>query len=107
VEHYTYLAALIGMAACFTLYDYRLRLAFFADWRRTLRTLVPALILFIVWDLVGIGLNIFLATHSRFDTGILLLPKLPLEEPVFLFNFVYLTLLLWCSGERYVRLRRT
>ncbi|MDL2363534.1 MAG: lycopene cyclase domain-containing protein, partial [Patescibacteria group bacterium] len=74
MQHLAYLAALLFAITCIALTDYRYKLAFFNDWRRSCRTMGMALVFFIVWDVAGIGLTIFFEGSSRYTTGIFLAP---------------------------------
>jgi len=102
--HFAYLGALLATIGAFVLLDWRLKLAFFYDRRRSIITVVTGLALFIVWDILGIRLNIFLPGKSAYNLGIMLAPKFPIEELFFLVTFVYMTLILWRLGERYVHI---
>jgi lycopene cyclase domain-containing protein len=87
--------------------DYRYKLAFFYQRRRTIKTLATAWMVFLVWDLAGVVLGIFFPGQSRYSPDIRVLPNVAVEELFFLLLFVYLTLLLWRGLERYADLRRT
>lgn len=86
------------------LIDWRHRLVFWKNWRRSALVLALGVLFFILWDLAGIGLGIFFRGGSPWMTGIELLPELPLEEPIFLFFLCYLTLVL-LSGAQQLRNR--
>lgn len=74
--------------------DHKYKLAFFDKPRATALTIVASTAFFLVWDLLGIGLNIFYEGESKYTTGIMLAEHLPLEELFFLLFFSYITLLL-------------
>lgn len=93
--HYGYLAALAIGSLSMVLLDWRFRLAFFASPRRAAVTILGGVLVFIIWDLLGIKLGIFLAGSSPYMSGILLAPELPLEEPFFLFFLCYFTLIVY------------
>lgn len=95
MTHLSYLGSLVLVIGLLLVADWRLRLAFFNDWRRTAKTLATAIGFFLVWDLLGVGLHIFFPGNSAYSLHIMILPKVPLEEFFFLFLFTYLTLLLW------------
>lgn len=80
------------MAGMVTL-DWRWRLAFFHDWQRTAKTIALGVIVFLLWDVLGIRLGIFFVGNSLYDSGILLAPELPLEELFFLTFLCYFTLI--------------
>jgi lycopene cyclase domain-containing protein len=100
-----YLAALLGAIAGIALLDRRFRLAFWADRRRTVGTVVIAVVGFLVWDLVGIGLGIFSRGEAPYMTGLLLAPELPVEEAVFLTLLCYNALVAWRWFDRIARRR--
>ena len=56
--------------------------------------LAAGLAFFLVWDLFGIGLEIFYRGETQFMLGIELAPHLPLEEAFFLAFLCYLTMVL-------------
>jgi lycopene cyclase domain-containing protein len=105
--HAYYLASLLVANGCWLIVDRRFCLAFFYDWRRTLYTIIPATLLFVLWDVCGIGFHIFLAGHSRYSLGIMLGKNFPLEEPVFLFLLSYTSLIVWRGLQRHAELRTT
>ncbi|TQL46723.1 lycopene cyclase domain-containing protein [Homoserinimonas aerilata] len=87
-----YLGALLTSLGCMVLLDRRFGLFFWRDRRRATIVLASGLVFFIVWDLFGIGLDIFFRGETDFMTGILLAPELPLEEPFFLALLCYLSM---------------
>ncbi len=92
---YSYILSLVLSLSGLMLIDQRFKLAFFYDRKRTIYTLGFSILLFLVWDMLGIGLGIFFVGNSVYDTGILLLPELPIEEPVFLLLLCYTTLIIF------------
>lgn len=93
------LVSLLGMVAL----DHRFKLAFFVNARRSTVVLALALVIFIAWDLAGIGLGIFSKGVSAFSLPIELLPELPLEELFFLVLLNYLSLLTYRYISRRLR----
>jgi lycopene cyclase domain-containing protein len=91
---WVYFLSLVAVIGCLLLVDYRYRLAFFHDWRRTSVTLAVGVIVFSVWDIIGIKLGIFFSGQSPYMSGIYLLPEYPLEELFFLFLLCFCTLLI-------------
>src|SRR5690606_18965577 len=87
-----YLAALLASIGCMMLLDRRFGLFFWRDWRRAAFVLASGVVFFVVWDLFGIGLDIFFRGETVFMTAIELAPELPLEEPVFLVLLCYVTM---------------
>lgn len=90
-----YLISLVVSIGCLVLIDWRYKLAFWSDRRRTIGVFVVLLAVFLVWDLLGIGLGIFFIGSSEYLSGIVLLPELPIEEVAFLSLLIYTTLLIW------------
>lgn len=99
-DKYAYLLAIAVPLFCLTLLDLRLHLVFGLDWKRATRTVLAGLTLFILWDLLGIHLDIFSNGQSNFTTGVMLAPHFPLEELFFLTLLNYLPLLLWELMQR-------
>ncbi len=95
-----YLMALLVSLAGLGFLDWRYRVAFFADARRTLGTMGIGVAVFLVWDLAGVGLGIFFRGGSRYLTGIQVAPEVPVEELFFLTLLVYQTLLVWLALSR-------
>ena len=90
-----YLLGLCGAIACLMLIDYRYKLAFFYDKRRTITTLAAAIGLFIIWDILGIRLGIFFSGPSQLVLPVRLAPEFPLEELFFLLLLTYVTLVVY------------
>jgi lycopene cyclase domain-containing protein len=80
--HLTYLAVLVGCLVCALWLEPLLRVRVLRRWRRLLLTLLPVIVVFVLWDLAAIA-----AGHWTFDpeqtTGILLPGRLPLDELLF------------------------
>ena len=87
-----YLAGLLVSLAGMVTLDRRFSLFFWRDARRAAIVLVAGVILFLIWDLSGIGLGIFFRGTTPFMTGILMAPELPLEELFFLLLLSYLSM---------------
>jgi len=103
---FVYLAALLAAIGCMLLLDRRFRLFF---WRAPLAASVVTLVgtaFFLVWDVWGIALGIFLRGDGAIATGILLAPELPIEEPVFLVFLVLCTMVLFTGSSRLLAARR-
>ncbi|MDR6970942.1 lycopene cyclase domain-containing protein [Leifsonia shinshuensis] len=89
-----YLACLLVALGAMVLLDARFRLVFWRDARRATIVLALGLVFFLAWDVAGIALGVFERGGSRFMTGIVVAPELPLEEVFFLLFLCYLTLVL-------------
>ncbi|MBD7995555.1 lycopene cyclase domain-containing protein [Arthrobacter sp. Sa2CUA1] len=90
-----YLLCLLASIGCMVLLDHRFRLFFFAAPWRAAAVLGAGLAFFLVWDLFGIGLDIFYRGETRFMLGVELAPHLPVEEAFFLAFLCYLTMVLY------------
>lgn len=90
-----YLLLLLASIGCMGLLDHRFKLFFFADARRAALVTVIGLVFFLLWDLGGIGLDIFYRGETEIMLGVLLAPHLPLEEVFFLAFLCYLTMVLY------------
>lgn len=92
---FLYLIGLIVAISCLVLIDYRYSLALFYDRRRTIMTLITAIGLFVIWDILGINLGIFFHGGSPFSLPFRLLPEFPIEELFFLLLLTYVTLIVY------------
>ena len=100
MNQWLYLLSLLTSIAALAMIDHQYNLAYWADKRRTMYTLGFAIIVFIIWDILGIVLGIFFHGASIFTLPLRLLPEFPLEELFFLLLLCYVTLLLYRAGER-------
>ena len=82
MRHLAYLFVLVGCLLAALWLEPLFKVNVFRRWRRLLLTLVPVLIVFVLWDLAAIA-----AGHWTFDpeqtTGIVLPGGLPLDEVLF------------------------
>ncbi len=76
---FAYLAGLLVGITGMAIIDWRYKLAFWHDRRRTLLTIAICMSVFIVWDVLGIMLGIFFHGGSEFTLPLRLLPEFPLE----------------------------
>lgn len=60
-------------------------------WARTAGVHFGVWAVFLLWDILGIGLGVFFRGDSPYMTGIDVAPHLPMEELLFLFFLVWLT----------------
>lgn len=97
---YTYLVGLIVAIGCMTLIDWRYKLAFFHDRRKTLAVVGISVGLFVLWDIAGIALGIFFHGGSIYSLPLRLAPEFPLEELFFLTLLVYSSLIVYRKLER-------
>jgi lycopene cyclase domain-containing protein len=82
MRHLSYLFVLAGCLVAAIWLEPVLKVNVFRRWRRLLLTLLPVVVVFVIWDLLAIA-----AGHWTFDpaqtTGILLPGGLPLDEVLF------------------------
>ena len=90
-----YLIALLVSIGGIALIDRRFKLAFWKDSKRTSMTLAISIVLFIIWDILGISLGIFFDGASTYMLPVRLAPHFPIEEIFFLFLLTYVTLVIY------------
>ena len=98
-----YGAALLVSIGGMAVLDRRFRLVMFAGRahaRRGLAVVAIGVGFFVLWDLVGIGLGVFFRGTTRYLSGVLVAPELPVEELGFLTLLCYLTLLAYVAAGR-------
>jgi lycopene cyclase domain-containing protein len=82
MRHLSYLAVLAGCLVAALWLEPVLKVNVLRRWRRLLLTLLPVVVVFVLWDLAAIA-----ADHWTFDpaqiTGVLLPGGLPLDEVLF------------------------
>lgn len=101
---FLYLGALLFSIAGMLTLDWRYKLAFWFDVKRTAFTLIAAIGVFLVWDFFGIALGIFFSGHSPYMLDVYLAPELPPEEFVFLFLLTYVTLVIYRGLQKWQRI---
>jgi lycopene cyclase domain-containing protein len=92
---FAYLAGLLVGITGMAVIDWRYKLAFWRDRKRTILTLAISIGVFVVWDILGIMLGIFFHGGSKFTLPLRLLPEFPLEELFFLLLLCYCTLVIY------------
>ena len=97
---FAYLAALIAASVCVLLIDRRYRLFYWRDACSALVVTVLGVGALLLFDAAAIALKIFYRGESAGDTGVVLAPQLPLEEPVFLWFLVLCTMVTYSGAER-------
>ena len=85
------------------LIDYKHTLALFLQPLRTIITLTVAVVVFLIWDLVGIALGIFFRGEGPYLTGITIAPELPIEEVFFLTLLSYTILIAYLGFKKWQR----
>ena len=94
-RHAVYPALLLVSLAGLAVIDRTHTLAFKRDARRAASTIAAAVGFFLLWDICGIGLNIFYAADTTYRSGLMLGPSLPVEEVLFLSLLSYTVLIAW------------
>ncbi len=89
--------SLLGMG----LIDFKHKLALFAQPLRTLITLASSVVVFLIWDLVGIAQGIFFRGSGPYLTGITIAPELPIEEVFFLTLLSYTILIAYLGYAKW------
>ena len=89
----SYLLVLILSLVGLYLLDRSHKLAFTVDAKRSLLSMVPAYLLFLIWDIAGIATGIFFRGQNTLLTGIQVFPEFPIEELFFLALLCYSTLI--------------
>lgn len=90
-----YLAGLVFAISCLTLVDWKYKLTWFYQAKRTAVTLGAAIGMFIVWDVLGIQLGIFFHGGSPYALPFRIAPEFPIEELFFLYLLTYVALLVY------------
>ena len=99
-----YAGALLLSIAGLAVLDRRARILLFAGRTEAVRgaaVIAVGVTFFVLWDLVGIGLGVFFRGTTRYLSGLLVAPELPLEELGFLTLLSYLTLLVYLAAARW------
>lgn len=96
---FVYLAGLVFGITGLAILDWRYKLAFWLDARRTWATTLTAVAAFVVWDFLGISLGIFKGGQSPLQLPFSLAPHFPFEEFFFLFLIAYSTLIIYRGVE--------
>lgn len=102
---FAYLGALLISIGGLTVLDWRYKLAFWHNSQRTALTVFASIVVFGLWDILGIGFGIFFHGASPYSLPFTIAPEFPLEELFFLFLLSYCTLLLYRGAETWLRSR--
>ena len=95
VVPYLYLITLLVSILGVGLLDWTHKVALFVDARATLAAVALSVLVFLIWDVIGIANGIFFRGDAPHLSGILLAPELPLEELFFLILLSYNTLVVY------------
>ena len=95
MQQYAYICVLLFSLSGLAFLDYRYKLAWFWDARKTALILALNLVFFLAWDIANISAGV-IATNPEWVTGLhVYSPNMPFEEFLFLTLLGYQTLLLW------------
>lgn len=98
---FIYLAGLLVGITGMAIIDWRHKLAFWYDAKRTALTVATTVLIFIVWDFLGIFLGIFKHGNSPYQLPFTLTSEFPLEELFFLSLLSYCTLVIYTGVSRW------
>ena len=102
-----YLFILVLSLGGLYLLDRTHKLAFTVDAKRSLLSMLPAYILFLVWDIAGIASGIFFRGENTLLTGIQVFPEFPIEELLFLGLLCYSTLIVFTWVQKTLTARES
>lgn len=103
----SYLAILVVSLLGLYLLDRTHKLAFTVDVKRSLLSLVPAYVLFLIWDIAGIATGIFFRGQNTLLTGIQVFPEFPIEELFFLALLCYSSLIVFTWVQKTLTARES
>ena len=89
--NFLYIASLLIGISGIAILDWKYKLAFWLDHKRTAQTLIISVSVFTIWDLLGISFGIFFSGGSKYSLPVYIFPEFPIEE------FCFLTLLCYCT----------
>jgi lycopene cyclase domain-containing protein len=89
-ERWQYLAHMAGCLLVTLPLELVFKAGVYRRWRRAVRAVAPVVVLFVVWDIVGIARDHW-SYSAQYTSGLLLPARVPLEELVF---FVVIP---WCA----------
>lgn len=92
---WSYLIALLVSIAGLIIIDRRWKLAFWHNSKQTGFTVGIAVLIFIVWDFLGISLGVFFHGGGPYSLPFRLAPEFPIEEIIFLFLLSYSALIIY------------
>lgn len=91
---FAYLGLLLFSLIGLTLIDFKFKLAFFSNPKRSAVAIAIPFALFVFWDLAGIASGIFFRGNADHLVGFELFPEFPIEELFFLGVLCYTTLII-------------
>lgn len=90
-----YLLGLVVAITGIAIIDWRYKLAFWHDSKRTIFTVLTAMLIFTLWDFLNIFLEIFRHGKSPYQLAFTLAPQFPIEEVFFLILLSYCALVIY------------
>lgn len=96
-----YLIALVVSIAGLATLDWRHKVAFWHDTKRSALTIGAAVAIFVIWDGLGIAFGIFFHGGSRYALPYRIAPEFPVEELFFLVLLCYTTLMIYRGASRW------
>lgn len=100
MTRWLYLLALLASLAGTLAIDHRWRLFVFDRPRPASLVLAIGVAFFTAWDLLGIGLGLFVRGGGPYLSGVELAPHLPLEELFFLLLLCESAMVAWVAAHR-------
>ncbi len=97
---FAYLGLLLFSLIGLSLIDFKFKLAFFSNPKRSAVAIAIPFALFVFWDLAGIASGIFFRGHAEHLVGFELFPEFPIEEIFFLGVLCYTTLIITAAWGR-------
>ena len=101
MSHLFYLLFLFVGIGGLMILDWRYKLAFWYNTRQTLFTLLISVGVFIIWDILGIVLGIFLHGTGPYNLPFTIAPEFPIEELFFLWLLCYSALIIYRGVQRW------
>lgn len=100
MEQYFYITALLISIFGLFVIDRKYKLCFWENKQRAILTILVSILVFIVWDLIGVSLGIFFSGNSKYMMSYFIVEEFPVEELFFLFLLNYSTLTIYQIGRR-------
>ncbi|MGV1009405.1 MAG: lycopene cyclase domain-containing protein [Dermatophilaceae bacterium] len=89
-ERWQYLALMAGCLLVTLPLEFVLDARVYRRWRRAARAVLPVVLVFVVWDVVGIAREHW-SYSAQYTTGVMLPAGVPLEE------LVFFLVIPWCA----------
>lgn len=97
---FAYISALLFSLTGMAIIDWRYKLAYWHNRKRTVVTLLLCVGIFVIWDILGIALGIFFHGGSPYTLSLRLFPEFPIEELFFLTLLCYTALIMYLGGTK-------